>query len=47
MSVRSALYAWARLLGDLNAIRRGTVGKRIKRRLLGRVFNRLMRRMVP
>lgn len=35
--MRNLLYALARLLGDINAIRRGTVGKRIARRVVGRI----------
>jgi hypothetical protein len=38
--LRSFLYAFARLLGDLNAIRKGTVGKRIARRAVGRMAGR-------
>ena len=38
--MRSALYLLARLLGDLNAIRRGTVGQRVLRRILGRIIGR-------
>ena len=36
-SVRSCLYLIARTMGDYNAIRRGTVGKRILRRATGRM----------
>jgi hypothetical protein len=39
-SLRSFLYAFARLLGDLNAVRKGTVGKRIARRAVGRMAGR-------
>lgn len=39
-SLRSFLYTIARLLGDLNAIQKGTVGKRIARRAVGRVTGR-------
>jgi hypothetical protein len=43
--MRALLYALARLMGDVNAVQRGTVGKRIVRRsawswaakLLGRI----------
>ena len=38
--MRNLLYAFARLLGDLNAIRRGTVVKRIARRVVGRAAGR-------
>jgi len=34
--MRSFLYLLARFLGDVNAVRRGTVGKRIARRVAGR-----------
>ncbi|BDG59644.1 hypothetical protein [Caldinitratiruptor microaerophilus] len=40
MSLRGFLYALARLLGDVNAVRRGTVGKRIVRRAVGRAVGR-------
>ena len=35
--MRSWLYWLARLLGDIEAVRRGRIGKRIARRLAGRV----------
>jgi hypothetical protein len=37
---RSALYKTARILGDVNAVKRGTVGKRILRRAAGRATGR-------
>ena len=45
MSLRSLLYASARLLGDVNAIRRGTVLKRIARRAAGKVTGRALGRL--
>lgn len=45
MSFRSFLYFLARLLGDVNAVRRGRVGKRIARRAAGRLTGRLLRRL--
>lgn len=39
-STRRFLYLLARLLGDANAVRRGTVGKRIARRAVGRATGR-------
>lgn len=39
---RSALYKTARILGDVNAVKRGTVGKRILRRATGRAAGRGM-----
>lgn len=37
---RGFLYGLARLLGDVQAVRRGRIGKRIGRRLVGRVTGR-------
>lgn len=44
MTFRSFLYTLARLLGDINAVRRGpkAVGKRIANKLIGR---KIVRRM--
>jgi hypothetical protein len=42
--MRSLLYKLARLLGDVNAVKKGRVGKRIKRRVVGRAIGRKMRR---
>lgn len=33
---RSFLYTLAKILGDVNAVRKGRVGKRIGRRVVGR-----------
>lgn len=44
-SLRSFLYALAKMLGDLNAIQKGTVGKRIARRAAGKVTGRALWRM--
>ena len=41
---RSFLYAFARLLGDVNAVKRGKVGKRIANRLIGRTMSRRVMR---
>lgn len=43
--LRSALYALARLLGDVQAVRKGQVGQRIARRLAGKVAGRILGRM--
>jgi hypothetical protein len=42
--IRSMLYAIARLLGDINAVRRGpdAVAKRVARRAAGRVTGRML-----
>lgn len=34
--IRSFLYWLAKILGDVNAIRRGTILKRIKNRIVGK-----------
>ena len=43
--MRSLLYALAKMLGDLTAIKRGRVGKRIQRRIVGRAAGRLVSRL--
>jgi shikimate 5-dehydrogenase len=43
MNFRSFLYKLARLLGDVNAVKRGRVGRRIGRRTAGRGLGRLLR----
>jgi hypothetical protein len=40
MGLRSSLYKWARLLGDIEAVRKSRVSKRIARRVIGRVIGR-------
>lgn len=42
---RSILYMCGRFLGDINAIRRGTVGKRIMRRIAGRYTGKALGRV--
>lgn len=42
---RSFLYKLSRLLGDANAVRRGSVGKRVGRRVAGRAAGRVLRRL--
>ena len=44
--IRGLLYLIARLLGDVNAVRRGTIGKRIARRIAGKASGRLLRRLI-
>ena len=41
---RKFLYSFAKLLGDINAIRKGTIGKRIYNRAVGKVSSRLFRK---
>lgn len=44
-TMRTLLYTLARLLGDVNAVKRGTVGKRIGRRLAGKATGRGLGRL--
>lgn len=39
---RSALYGLARFLGDISAVQKGTVGKRIARRAAGKAAGGLL-----
>lgn len=43
--LRSSLYLMARLLGDINAVRKGRVGRRIARRAAGKATGRLLWRL--
>ena len=40
MNIRSMLYQIARLMGDANAVKKGTVGKRVARRAAGKATGR-------
>ena len=44
--LRSFLYGFARFLGDVSAVEHGHVGRRIRRRLFGRLAGRILRRLV-
>ncbi len=37
---RGFLYALAKLLGDVQAVRKGTIGRRVGRRVVGRATGR-------
>jgi hypothetical protein len=41
--IRSILYSAARLLGDINAIRRGKVKQRVKNRIKGKITSRIFK----
>ncbi|WP_162831730.1 hypothetical protein [Halalkalibacter hemicellulosilyticus] len=43
--IRSFLYKTAKILGDINAVRRGRVKQRIKRRIFGKISGRMMGRI--
>ena len=38
-------FPWARLLGDINAAKKGKIGKRIGRRAVGKAAGRSMRKL--
>lgn len=40
--VRTGLYKTARILGDVSAVRNGTIGKRLARRAAGRLTGGLL-----
>lgn len=44
-STRSWLYWFAKLLGDINAVKKGKVGKRIGRRVAGKFTGRGLRKL--
>ncbi|WP_192892962.1 hypothetical protein [Planococcus salinus] len=43
--IRSIFYFLARILGDINAVKRGTIGKRLLRRATGKATGRLFNRL--
>jgi hypothetical protein len=45
MTIKSLIYKLLRLSNDINAVRRGRVGKRIARRAYGKATGRLARRL--
>ncbi len=42
---RSFLYSLAKLLGDINSVKKGTVGKRIARRAVGKATGKAMNKL--
>jgi len=46
MNLRSLLYSLARLLGDVNAVKRGRIAKRIGYRVTGRAFFNFIRKIL-
>lgn len=42
---RSLLYSLAKILGDVNAVKKGKVGRRIGRRAAGKVTGKMMRKI--
>lgn len=45
MTFRSFLYWLARVLGDINAARKGRIGQRMARRAAGKMTGRLFRKL--
>ncbi|ASV16902.1 hypothetical protein CHCC5024_3921 [Bacillus licheniformis] len=43
--IRSFLYKSAKILGDVNAVKKGTIGKRIARRAAGKATSKLFRNL--
>ena len=43
---RSALYKTAKILGDINAVKRGTIGRRVTHRVSGKISARLLSKFV-
>jgi hypothetical protein len=42
MGLRSSLYKAARMMGDINAVKKGKVGKRVARRVVGKGTGRAL-----
>ena len=45
MGLRGSLYLLARLLGDVNAVQKGKVGKLVGRRATGKATDRAVRKI--
>lgn len=43
--IRSFLYKTSKYLGDVNAVQKGTIGKRIMRRAAGKASGKLMKKI--
>jgi len=46
MGIRSSLYKVARLMGDVNAVKKGKVSKRVARRAAGKATGRTLRKLI-
>jgi len=46
MGLRSALHRIAKLMGDVNAVKKGKVGKRVARRAAGKATGRTLRKLI-
>lgn len=45
MTTRGWLYKIARIMGDVNAVEKGRVGRRVGRRIAGRATGRMLGRL--
>jgi len=43
--IRTVLYTAARLLGDVNAVKKGKIGQRILRRISGRLMGKILNKL--
>ncbi|WP_196493786.1 hypothetical protein [Ornithinibacillus caprae] len=43
--IRRTLYCFARILGDINAVKKGRVGKRVGKRVAGRATGKMLRKL--
>jgi len=43
--IRKILYKVSKILGDVNAVKKGTVGKRIGRRAAGKGTGKILRKL--
>lgn len=45
MSIRSILYKLGKFLGDVNAVKKGRLGRRVGRRVAGKATGKAMRKI--
>ena len=46
MGLRSSLYKIAKIMGDINAVQKGKIGKRVARRAAGKATGRTLRKLI-
>ncbi|WP_169891173.1 hypothetical protein [Litchfieldia alkalitelluris] len=44
--IRRTLYFVAKILGDVNAVKKGTISKRMARRAVGKVSGKMLRKLL-
>lgn len=42
--IRKALYTSAKVLGDVNAVKKNKVGKRVQRRVAGKIAGKILKK---